>query len=317
LSRDVVWLAQASLASRRARRSRARVGVAVVYHRIGVDGGDAKREILAAVAARSFARLLHYFRRHYRVVSAGDLLDAVRRRERGEPFPLAITFDDDLASHVTEALPALREAGVTATFFVSGTPRRFWWQDLQEAVDGQLVDSLPHVADADLRAAVAREEKAIFRVAAAIEALPREQRDETAAALRAATVTPPDDGLDADGIRTLVDAGFEVGFHTLRHEALPALEDGDLTAALRDGRDELADLTGMRVDAISYPHGKGDERVADAARAAGYAFGFTTSRTTVTADTDPLLLPRIPPALSAGKTALRVAQAVATSVSDD
>src|SRR5436190_2062129 len=122
-----MWLAQASLVARRAQRSRARVGVGLVYHGIGRKGGDAKREILATVPTRSFARLLRHFRRHYRVVSAGDLLDAVRERDRGEPLPLAITFDDDLASHVTEALPALREAGVTATFFLNGTPRRFWW----------------------------------------------------------------------------------------------------------------------------------------------------------------------------------------------
>jgi peptidoglycan/xylan/chitin deacetylase (PgdA/CDA1 family) len=308
-----MWLAQASLVSRRTRRSPARVGVALVYHRIGGEGGDAKREILPAVPTRVFTRLLRHFHRHYRVVPASGLLEAVHERARGERFPVAITFDDDLASHVTEALPALQRAGVTATFFLSGTPRPFWWQDLQRAVDGRLVDSLPHVAEDDLRAALAREEKAIFRVAAAIEALPRAQRDETAAALGAAAGAPPNEGLDAEGIRTLVGAGLEVGFHTLRHEALPALEDGDLAAALREGRDELATLTGTRVDAISYPHGKADERVATAARSAGYAYGFTTERSTVTPSSDPLLLPRIPPALSTGKTALRVARAVASS----
>jgi peptidoglycan/xylan/chitin deacetylase (PgdA/CDA1 family) len=202
---------------------------------------------------------------------------------------------------------------VTATFFLSGVPGPFWWQDLQRAVDGGLVDSLPHVDERHLRAALAREEKAIFRVAAAIEALPRAQRDETAAALRAAAGTPSDESLDAPAIRTLVGAGAEVGFHTLRHEALPALGDRDLAAALDEGRDELAALTGTHVDTISYPHGKADERVAAAARSAGYAYGFATARATVTSSSDPLLLPRIPPALSSGKTALRVAQAVASS----
>src|SRR5262245_41515858 len=187
-----MWLAQASLVSRRARRSPARVGLALVYHGISGEGGDPKREILPAVPTCEFTRLLRHLHGHYSVVPASGLLDAVCERKRGEPFPLAITFDDDLASHVTEALPALQGAGVTATFFLNGTPRSFWWQDLQRAVDGGFVGALPHVSEVELRAALARKEKAIFRVAAAIEALPREQRAETAEALREAADAPYD-----------------------------------------------------------------------------------------------------------------------------
>src|SRR5438034_7988202 len=101
---------QAGVLSTRASRSSARVGAALVYHRIGGEGGDATREILPGLPRSVFARQLCHFDRHYRVVKAGELLDAVRARERGEPFPLAITFDDDLGSHVREALPALQSA---------------------------------------------------------------------------------------------------------------------------------------------------------------------------------------------------------------
>jgi len=185
-------------------------------------------------------------------------------------------------------------------------------------VDGRLLrpNSLPHVAEADLRAALARSPKAIFRVAATIEELERPKRDETAAALRAAVGAPAaDDGLRAADVKSLVAAGLEVGFHTLRHEALPALPDTALEQALHEGRVALAAVTGTRLDLISYPHGKADDRVAAAARAAGFTLGFTTKRSPVTSDTDPLLVPRIPPALSAGKTALRLARAVAGSTS--
>jgi len=82
---------------------------------------------------------------------------------------------------------------------------------------------------------------------------------------------------------------------------------------LREGSDELAAVTGTRLEVISYPHGRADQRVADAARAAGFTYGFVTGRETVTADTNPLLIPRIPPALSPGRTALRLARAVASS----
>ena len=91
----------------------------------------------------------------------------------------------------------------------------------------------------------------------------------------------------------LADAGLEVGFHTLRHERLPALGDAALEAALSDGREALGRAAGTEIATISYPHGKADARVAAAARAAGYEAGFTGVPAAVTPASDPLLLPRV------------------------
>lgn len=319
--REAAQTVQAVALCRLARRSSARVGVALVYHRVGGStAGDPGREILAAVSSAGFGRQLRHLRRHYRVVPAAELLQAVRSRRRGQRFPVSITFDDDLASHVRDASPALQRAGLPATFFLGGTslsePHPFWWHDLQRAVDDRIVepDALPHVADADLRAALERSPKAIFRVAGTIERLPPRERDETAAALRAVVGSrAADDGLRTADVRSLVEAGFDVGFHTLRHDALPALSDTALEEALHNGRAALDAVVGTRLDLISYPYGKADERVAAAARAAGFTLGFTTERSVVTPDIDPLLIPRIPPAMAPGKTALRLARAVASS----
>jgi peptidoglycan/xylan/chitin deacetylase (PgdA/CDA1 family) len=315
--RDPAKTALAIVVCTLARLSSARAGIAVVYHKVGGKPGDPHREILAAVSSRAFRRQLRHLQRHYRVVPASDLLDAVRSRRRGQRFPVAITFDDDLGSHVREALPALQRARVRATFFLGGNsldgPSPFWWEDLQHAVDERLVESLPHVDPGDLRAALDRAPKAIFRVAGAIERLEPAKRDEVAAALRDAVgAAPAGSGLRAQDLRSLVAAGHEVGFHTLRHDALPALPDDALDGAVRDGREELAAVLGKPLDSISYPYGKADPRVADAARAAGFAHGFTTERSAVTPKTDPLLVPRIPPAMSPGKTSLRLARAVAS-----
>ena len=294
-----------------------------MYHRVGGEtGGDAAREILPAVSRGAFATQLRHFRRHYRIVRARELLQAVQGRRRGERFPVCVTFDDDLASHVRDALPALRKAGVTATFFLGGVSleglQSFWWQDLQRAVDERLVtaDAIPHVAEDDVRAALAREPKAIFRVAATIEGLEPSQREEATSALRAAAGNGvAEEHLNDAGIQALVAAGCDVGFHTLRHETLPLLDDEALDHALRAGRDRLEAVASRRLDTISYPHGKADDRVAGAARAAGFILGFVTGRRAVTPTADALLLARIPPALAPGKTALRVARAVASSTS--
>ena len=303
---------------RLARLSSSQAGAVIVYHRVGGrNGGDPGLDILAALSQGAFEQQLRHLRRHYRVVAAAELLEAVRARRRGQPFPVAITFDDDLACHAQAAAPTLKRVGVPATFFLSGTsldkPHPFWWEDLQRAVDDGLVkaDSLPHVAEAELRAALERRPKAIFRVASAIESLEPAERREVAAALRGA-VGPRvvEAGLRTDEVHALVTAGFDVGFHTLGHDSLPTLSDAELNEALQDGRDALSNVIGARIDTISYPHGKADARVATAARTAGFTRGFTTARKAVTPHTDPLLIPRIPPAPAPGKTALRLARAV-------
>jgi peptidoglycan/xylan/chitin deacetylase (PgdA/CDA1 family) len=302
----------------RARLSSRRAGVVLVYHRVGgLHSGDADAEILPTVGRPVFERQLRDLRRHYRMVSAGELLAAVRSRRRGERFPVAVTFDDDLPEHVREALPALRATGLTATFFLSGAsleePHAFWWEDLQRAVDEELVTAadVPHV---DAAQALARSPRAILELSGAVTRLPAEQRSDVAVALRAA-VGPPrrDQGLRRADVRRLTDEGCTVGFHTLRHEVLPSLSDAELHRALREGREPLMTASGRPVEAIAYPYGKADERVAAAARAAGFAAGFTTLRGVVTPDADPLLLPRTVPDLSASGLALRLARLFAAA----
>jgi peptidoglycan/xylan/chitin deacetylase (PgdA/CDA1 family) len=293
--------------ARLARLSSARAGVALVYHRVGGAGGSEDFEILAAVSGADFQRQLRHVRGSYRVVAAEDLLDAVRSRRRGERFPVAITFDDDLGSHVRYALPALKASGLTATFFLAGRSRHYWWEDLQCAVDNGLLGAqgLPHVPAAAVRSAVAREPRAILDLAGAIVRLERAQRREVAAALREAVGDEQDDeGLGREGVVALSAAGCAIGFHTLAHEPLPALSDEELARALRDGRDEL----GPGVRTIAYPHGKADQRVADAAQAAGYVCGFTSARGPVTPTTHPFLIPRTVADLSASALALRLAR---------
>jgi O-methyltransferase len=313
---EAAQLIYALVLGRLARLSSTRAGAVVVYHRVGGTTGDHDVEILPAVGSNVFARQLHHLRRHYRVVPAAEILEATRSRRRGQRFPVSITFDDDLASHVRDALPALRRAMLPATFFLSGSslegPQSFWWEDLQRAIDGRLIppDGIPHVPETDVRAALGRSPRAILDVALSIRELDPGQKREAAAALRAAVGEPAANvQLRAQDVRSLAEADSAVGFHTLEHDVLPALSDSALEHALRNGREQLAAAAGGRLDLIAYPHGKADGRVAEAARAAGFALGFTTARGPVTPDTDPHLIPRTVPDMSVGAFALRLARA--------
>ena len=128
----------------RCRWSKRRVGLALCYHRISDPQGDPERELVPPLGIKGFEAHVRYLNRHCRLVRASELLEAARERRRGEPFPVAITFDDDLPSHVQGAMPVLERHGAPATFFLCGAslerPFAFWWERLQRAWDRGRVD---------------------------------------------------------------------------------------------------------------------------------------------------------------------------------
>jgi peptidoglycan/xylan/chitin deacetylase (PgdA/CDA1 family) len=292
-------LARARVAEERARRSRRRVGIALIYHRVAEAGGSPAFELNPAIGRAAFRRELAYVRRRYRVVSPSDLPHAVATRRTGERLPVAITFDDDTRSHVDEAAPALDELGLVAGFYVGGWSlhpgARPWWETLQLAVDhGRLAAGLP-LPPSDAEAARRREPGALRRLGAFVEALDLATRRDVQAELAAATDDlTADPGLDEHALRSLA-ARHEIGFHPRAHDRLVPLGDVELAAALTDGRHALEDVVGRGVSSVAYPHGAADERVAAAARAAGYTHGFAGFNRAVSASDDALLLPRLDP----------------------
>jgi peptidoglycan/xylan/chitin deacetylase (PgdA/CDA1 family) len=295
----------ASLLRNLADRSNRGAGVALVYHRVGEPAGDPRRELVPALATSLFAKQAGHLASHYDVVGASNLIRAVEERRRGGRFPVAITFDDDLPSHRDVAAPVLASAGLTATFFVSGAslqrPQRFWWERLQAAYDGQL--DLTAIKPDGANGA------SIHDVARWIQNLPTREREQVDARLvELVGHDPPDSGLRAEALRTLAQLDFEIGFHTRRHHMLTSLDDQELAEAMRLGRDELEQVVQRPLRTIAYPHGQADRRIADAAREAGFAAGFTGVPSAVTHSSEPLLLGRVSPSYrSTGELAFDVA----------
>jgi peptidoglycan/xylan/chitin deacetylase (PgdA/CDA1 family) len=267
------------------RASNRQAGVVLLFHDIGDRDGDLRRELVPPTSRQRFARRLAHLGRHYRLVELSQLLAAVAARRRGDPFPVALTFDDDLGHHATHALPELREADAPATFFLCGSfleglPRDYWWQRLQRAVD----------RGADVAPLLGR--GTIHQHGQAMEALAPEQRDAIAEELLCLAGPPPAaELLTADDARSLP----QIGFHTIRHDRLTEIDDERLTRALVDGRSGLAGVAGYPIDTIAYPHGRFDSRVVAAARERGFAIGLTCKREAVTPAADPLALGRYEP----------------------
>ena len=292
------------------RLSGRKAGVALMYHSVEHRAGDPALELVPPHHAEIFAAQVRHVTRHYRVVHASELQAAAAARRRGERFPVAITFDDDLACHSEIALPILVRHGATATFFLSGAslerPFAFWFERLQRASD-QRVDGLATLVlgdDGD-----GDGQWTLHDLALAIEELHPDERDTVAARLGEAVGPDPlDAGIRAQQVRALAEAGMTVGFHTVRHDALSLLDADRLAAALADGRGALAEAAGQDVDVIGYPHGRADARVAERARAEGFSAGFSTQPMPVTRDTDPFLQGRIAPTFwSVGGFAIQLA----------
>ena len=286
------------------RLSGAKAGVALMYHGVETQEGDATVELVPAIAVGVFERQLRHVRRRYEVVPADELLTAVAARRRGRRLPVAITFDDDLSSHLRVALPVLARVGTPATFFLTGSslagPHSFWWERLARALGGPAPDLVLAVAGSP--------DATVEELGKRLTALQGAERDAVEERLaHFAGPDPSDAGLRATDVRVLVDAGMHVGFHTRRHESLPSLTDEALERALRDGRDELEAIVGSPLRLVCYPYGHADARVADAARRAGFEAGFTTRRGAATGGLDPLLLPRLGPShRSAGAFAVQL-----------
>jgi peptidoglycan/xylan/chitin deacetylase (PgdA/CDA1 family) len=99
--------------------------------------------------------------------------------------------------------------------------------------------------------------------------------------------------LDADDIVDMQRCGVDFQSHTCSHPSLPGLDDERLAAELAGSRSALQELLGTPVDCLAYPFGHFDERVASAARQAGYRAAFSTRPGLNRRDTDCLQIRRI------------------------
>ncbi|WP_322997374.1 polysaccharide deacetylase family protein [Castellaniella sp.] len=95
------------------------------------------------------------------------------------------------------------------------------------------------------------------------------------------------------GLRAWVDAGHEVGSHTLNHPVLPRLSPQLAINEIRDSRDALEQISGSPVTAFCYPYGKYTPALAEQVQAAGYLSATTTARGLARVPDHAYALPRV------------------------
>lgn len=292
--------------SRRANSSEQGNRAAVLlYHRVGSARSDVHGLCLSPAA---FRQQLEVLKRHFFPMSL-QALTAALEAGRVPPGAVALTFDDGALDNLEQASPLLVEAGVPATFFVTGEgwhgAHEFWWDALERALlgGGPRPASLPpELADGRLlaTATTAQREAAHRALYPLLYALTPEGRDERVAALlRWSGVPAPTVGhrpLEAAELRRLAARpGHELGAHGARHLPARSLTEARAETEIVQHRAQLEALLGKPVTSFAYPFGELSPVASAAVARAGFSRAVTCDARAACASDDLLHLPRLEP----------------------
>jgi peptidoglycan/xylan/chitin deacetylase (PgdA/CDA1 family) len=309
LAADTLQLARVTALARKSNRSSL---VILCYHRV-LPTPERENYIIPALAVtpEAFEKQIAVVVKHYHCVPLHEAVNKWKEPAHDKPL-LAITFDDGYADNALHAAPILEKFGVRATFFVVsgliGTAERAWYDLL-----GRMVQRMARQPIAELTRKPAEDDPvavwiaehfrhrhglSVTRIVAAAKKLPHALRIDVMVRLRAAA---PDDLLQdssdqmmsPEQLRYLASRGHEIGSHTMTHPLLPQLNDDDLCSELTASKEFIEQVTGAGVTSFAYPNGDHDNRVVDAARAAGYHCAVTMQSGLNPPGADPLRLRRI------------------------
>ncbi|MBL8859744.1 MAG: polysaccharide deacetylase family protein [Planctomycetes bacterium] len=191
-------------------------------------------------------------------ISAG--LARITSGELPERPLVAVTFDDGYVDNATHAAPILNEFGLRGTFFlvhdfvVHG--RELWFERVArlEAATPALVERLKGLDTAE-------RERTVDELCSAASAEPAEERDGP---------------MSRAQVLALIDAGHEIGSHTLTHPILTRSDTASLGREVRESKLGLEGWLGAEVPGFCYPNGDNDERVQAVVRDAGYRWACST-----------------------------------------
>jgi peptidoglycan/xylan/chitin deacetylase (PgdA/CDA1 family) len=259
-------------------RSRLRPGVAILgYHRVS----DARPDSLGlSVSPAHFRGQLAAIAR---LAQPLRLADVARSLASGHvpPRGLVLTFDDGYADNLHTVLPLLEEHRVPATIYVTSGNRggEFWWDRLARAMDG--TGAAPET----------------YRIAAELERLPEQEREERLRRLEAENGARPPAvhrSLTAEELQRLAASPLvEIGAHSESHAPLPRLTRARQGEETRNSRLELERLIGRPVQSFAYPHGAISPGTLEVVRESGFTVACCSRSDVATARSPMLALPRL------------------------
>jgi peptidoglycan/xylan/chitin deacetylase (PgdA/CDA1 family) len=237
------------------------------------------------------------------------LPDAILRlRSQGLPArAAAITFDDGYADNCTLAMPILRQAGLSATFFIATgylDGGRMWNDSVIEVVrnaNGPKLDLSDFSLGDYAIGTVAERQKCLSQLLGALKYMEPARREKLASdmAVAAKVQAPHDLMLTSDQVRSMANAGMTIGAHTVSHPILARVAEPVARTEMIQSKRQLEAITGREVDLFAYPNGRPqsdyDMTHVRLARDVGFSAAVSTSWGTATKDSDMFQIPRFTP----------------------
>jgi peptidoglycan/xylan/chitin deacetylase (PgdA/CDA1 family) len=262
------------------------------FHRVlpPAVAGELHADPDTAITPGLFREVLDFCKRHHTPVGLEDVL-ASREGIRPLPaYPLLITFDEGWKDNADHAQPVLDAAGVPWALFAAveavSQPASWWQETLLWTLRSQRASYDELWAAASSNGGTRGETRSSMQGISLLlryGALAEEKREAVlephAAAMR--SIYGGNLALDADELRAMRKKGVSIGSHASSHLPLSLVDRAEKDIAV--AREWLtANVDATTENAISFPAGRYDNRMARAARDAGYRLLFAS---------DPILNP--------------------------
>ncbi len=262
--------------------------IVLTYHRIGDAAHAIYDPEMYSATPEDFDAQVAFLKQRIGVISLDEALAWLDRPSLRSGSAVLITFDDGYADNYRLAYPALRNHGVSATFFLTtsfvGESRLPWWDRIADYVrrtrEPRLHLEYPTALDFDLerepRPIVLRRLLQIYKSAAMTD--PERFIDEIAQACRIEPTIPERIFLDWKEAAEMVAGGMSIGSHTHSHELLAKLTLEEQLHELTKSRQILEAALPIAADVLAYPVGSRhafSPTTIEAAERSGYRAAFS------------------------------------------
>lgn len=187
-------------------------------------------------------------------------------KSRGTKKPTIVYFDDGFKDVMEDAVPVLKKYGIPATFFVvTGILDRshlLWTILYREHLTGQGLTE-------------AEQNRIIHDVKTGTEAERERMMQKYSLADHQYLF---DVFMTWDDIRKLSADGFEIGSHGHSHSRLTECPPSELAREIAYSKERIESETGSKVEAFSFPHGRGDDRIISELEKCGYKYAVSKGK---------------------------------------
>jgi peptidoglycan/xylan/chitin deacetylase (PgdA/CDA1 family) len=233
--------------------------IVLAYHRINdIPEGFQFDKSLISATPRQFEDQILWLKKHRKIISLKELIDAIADGRDPEEDSIAITFDDGYLDNYTNAFPILKRHSIPATIFLStgfiGTARMFWWDTLAFHINN--IDK-PEISTSLGSFSLKDKDAAIVKLNEMLKTSSQEIREEVIAGLakmhrRAVPKKPM--MLNWKQVEEMSKHGITFGSHTHEHSILSHIPLKKVEAELGESKRALIDHLGSAAF-FSYPNG--------------------------------------------------------------